>query len=243
MRDRDEALCVERALAAKGSLRTAAPQRASRDAGGLGHERCERAIFVAGRDAQPKPSHLGGGPVLHSAILHPAPGQPHLALATIHFEEDIVSCMKQLVIMGLSCWCHSSPRTHLTTAASRSPGGSCSYASSTRLAQPSWRWLTLRRGQSGRPREKRRTLGISCRGSVACPLRLLQRLVSTGSMIPRLRSARATRSAGRHRSTIVSTGGPRGSDALSRAGRSHACSPVCTSGEGTSTIAVMPWPM
>ena len=52
MRNRDEALCVERALAEEGR-RDCNFESRSTDAGGMGHERCKRArIFVAGRDAE-----------------------------------------------------------------------------------------------------------------------------------------------------------------------------------------------
>lgn len=105
MRNRDEALCVESALGEEGRGDRNLKAR-STDAGGMGHERGERAIFVAGRDAQHQGrSHLGGEPQSQRATLHPAPGQPHSALATIQFEEDILSCVKQFVITGAIVRC------------------------------------------------------------------------------------------------------------------------------------------
>ena len=54
MRNRDEALCVERALVEEGR-RDCNFKTRSTYAGGMGHERCERAIFVAG--TPPRGSH------------------------------------------------------------------------------------------------------------------------------------------------------------------------------------------
>jgi hypothetical protein len=77
VRNSDETLCIERALAEE-RRRDCDLESRSTDAGGMGHERCERAILVAGRDAEHQGrSDLGGKPQVNEPHFTP-PGGRHV---------------------------------------------------------------------------------------------------------------------------------------------------------------------
>jgi hypothetical protein len=104
VRNGNEALCVERALAQERN-RNSHFEPGSTNARGVRDERDERAILVARWHAehQGRP-HLGGEAQVNEPHLTPTLGQPSLALATIQFEEDVISCAKQLVVAWALVW-------------------------------------------------------------------------------------------------------------------------------------------